>query len=473
MESEVDAMKTKLLKPRFLFRLLVIAASAFGVGILLLQLSGESAEAPRIQTQPLSLGSVVETVDTSGTLEAVTTVQVGTQVSGNVQALYADFNSIVRRGQLLARLDPSLLETQREQAAANLVRAEADMERLMVSLSDTETKVRRAEELWARRLIPESELESAKVSYRSAAAQVRSAEAQITQARAGLNQVEVNLQKTVITAPIDGIVVARNVDVGQTVASSLQTPTLFLLAEDLSRMRVNANVDESDIGRIRPGQQVLFRVDAFTGEQFPGTVAQVRLQPTVVQNVVSYSVLIDVPNSQLKLRPGMTATVTIEVARRDNVLRVPNAALRFRPSDAVRNLVPVAAEEQPQPVRRGGVTSPTVVRASLDTGTLADARTANSTSMAAVAARALFEPIEAEEHEGRVWVMEGDTLRAIPVRLGLSDGSFTELRGQGLTEGTEVVTDVRTSTGTTTRTTSGSSSPLMPSGPGGPGGGFR
>ena len=265
----------------------------------------------------------------------VTTVQVGTQVSGTIESLYADFNSLVKKGQVLARLDPSLFQTQIEQARANLIRAQADLERLKVSLDDARTKLARAQELSARQLIPQNELETAQVNVRSIEAQIRSSEAQVTQARASLNQNDVNLQHTVITAPIDGLVISRNVDVGQTVAASMQAPTLFILAADLTKMQVVANLDESDVGRIRPGQHVTFRVDAYPADDFDGSVSQVRLQPIVQQNVVTYATVIDVPNPALKLKPGMTANVNIEINQRANVLRVPNAALRFRPTNEI------------------------------------------------------------------------------------------------------------------------------------------
>ena len=290
---------------------------------------------PTITTATVTQGDVAETVGATGTLQAVTTVQVGTQVSGTIKELHADFNSLVRRGQVLARLDPSLFETQIEQARANLIRAQADLERLRVSLADAETKLARARELSARQLIPQSELDTAEVTVRSAQAQIRSSEAQVTQAQASLNQNDVNLQHTVITAPIDGLVISRNVDVGQTVAASMQAPTLFVLAADLTKMQVLANLDESDVGRIRPGQTVVFRVDAYPAEDFTGAVSQVRLQPQVVQNVVTYSTVIDVPNPQLKLKPGMTANVNIEIARVENAIRIPNGALRFRPTNDI------------------------------------------------------------------------------------------------------------------------------------------
>lgn len=304
-----------------------------------------------VATAQVTRGEVVETVGATGTLQAVTTVQVGTQVSGTIQHLYADFNSLVRRGQVLARLDPSLFQTQIEQARANLIRAQADLERLRVALDDARTKLTRANELSQRQLIPKTELEAAEVNVRAAEAQLRSADAQVTQAKASLGQNEVNLQHTVIQAPIDGLVISRNVDVGQTVAASMQAPTLFVLAADLTKMQVVANLDESDVGRIRPGQAVSFRVDAYPTDTFSGKVSQLRLQPTVAQNVVTYATVIDVPNGELKLKPGMTANVRIEIARSMDVLRIPNAALRFRPTTemytALGQTPPVPGQARP------------------------------------------------------------------------------------------------------------------------------
>jgi HlyD family secretion protein len=290
---------------------------------------------PTVTTAAVTRGDIADAVGATGTLQAVTTVQVGTQVSGIVQDLYADFNTLVKKGQVIARLDQSTIQTQIEQARANLVRAQADLERLKVAADDASNKLRRARELSARSLIPATDLETAEVTVRSADAQIRSAEASIAQSQASLKQNEVNLEHTVITAPIDGLVISRNVDRGQTVASSMQAPTLFVLAADLTKMQVVANLDESDVGRIRPGQLVRFHVDAYPAEEFTGTVTQVRLQPIIQQNVVTYATVIDVPNPELKLKPGMTANVNVEIARRTNVIRVPNAALRFRPTNEI------------------------------------------------------------------------------------------------------------------------------------------
>ena len=315
---------------KFIITLIVLGVVAGSVGAYYKYRN--PGEEVKISKLAVARGDVIESVGATGTLQAVKTVQVGSQVSGNIKALYADFNSIVKKGQIVAELDPSLLQTQIEQARANVIRSQADLDRLKVSLEDAKVKLKRAESLAARKLVAPQELETAQVAVRSAEAQIKSSEASLSQSRASLNQNEVNLQHTVIEAPIDGIVISRNVDVGQTVAASMNAPTLFIIAEDLTKMQVNANVDESDVGRIRAGQVVKFRVDAYPLEEFTGTVSQVRLQPIVTQNVVTYATVIDVPNQQLKLKPGMTANVTIEIARKNDVIRVPNAALRFRPN---------------------------------------------------------------------------------------------------------------------------------------------
>ena len=289
----------------------------------------------------------MQATSATGTLEAVTTVNVGSQVSGIVQTLYADFNDIVRKGQTLARLDPSLFQTQVEQAEANLIRAEADVERMAVARDAAKLALERTAALAAKRLVSDADLESAQMAVASAEAQVRSAQASVAQSKASLNQARVNLAHTVITAPIDGIVVSRAVDTGQTVAASMQAPTLFVLAADLAHMRVNASIDESDVGQIEPGQAVTFHVEAYPDETFAGRVAQVRLQPVVTQNVVTYAAIIDVENPGFKLKPGMTATVTVEVARRGDTLTVPAAALRFKPTAAMLAALGSASDTRP------------------------------------------------------------------------------------------------------------------------------
>jgi HlyD family secretion protein len=289
----------------------------------------------QLMTATVTRGSVVQGIDATGRLQAVTTVQVGSQVSGTIKSLYADFNSQVKKGQVVAELEPSLFITQVEQAEASLVRIQADIERSRVQLEDSKLKLTRARDLEKRQLIPKADLETAEANARTAEASLKSAEAQLVQGNASLNQNKVNLSHTVITAPIDGVVINRNVNVGQTVAASMQAPVIFEIANDLSQMQVSANIDEADIGQVNPGQPVTFQVDAFPGQTFNGAVAQVRLNPVIEQNVVSYVTVISVPNPDLRLRPGMTANVTVEVGRVDDTLRVPTAALRFAPTPEV------------------------------------------------------------------------------------------------------------------------------------------
>jgi HlyD family secretion protein len=326
---------------------IIIILVALGAGGAWLYANRTEKE-PTVNTLQISRGDIIDGVGATGTLQAVTTVTVGTQVSGIVQEMYADFNSIVKKGQVVARLDPSILQTQVETAKANLSNANANLERQRVALADSQSKLTRARELTAKQLTTKVDLENAEVAVKSAEAQLKSTESQIVQARAAVNKAEVDLDHTVITAPIDGIVIKRSVDKGQTVAASMSAPELVIIAADLTQMQVNANIDESEVGRMRPGQLVTFRVDAYPTEIFHGTVKQVRLNPQTVQNVVTYSTVIDVPNQDYKLKPGMTANVTIEVARRENVLRIPNAALRFRPTkdifDALHQAVPPELE---------------------------------------------------------------------------------------------------------------------------------
>ncbi len=305
----------------------------------------KNTKEPEVRTAQISRGDIVQAVQATGTLEAVTTVQVGTQVGGIIQDLYADFNDIVKKGQVIARLDPTILDTQIEQQRANVTRSQADLDRLKVSLADAQQKLDRANALSEKNLLPRSELETAQVNVQSIQAQIKSSEAALVQARSQLHTAEVNREHTVITAPIDGIVIQRAVEPGQTVNAGMSAPTLYILAADLTQMQVNANIDEADVGSMRPGQRVTFRVDAFPNDTFTGTVQQVRLQPTTVQNVVTYQTVIEVPNQQYKLKPGMTANVTIEIARKSNVLRLPAAATRFRPTTEIF----AALKQEPPP----------------------------------------------------------------------------------------------------------------------------
>lgn len=291
----------------------------------------------KFRTEKVVRGDIVEAVTATGTVNAVTTVLVGTQVSGTVKKIHADFNSPVKNGQLIAEIDPATFEAQLDQARANVQNARANHEKAEATLADSKRTVARNRELFAKGYIAKSDLDAAETNVETNAAQASSAKALIAQSVAAMKISETNLRYTKIISPVDGTVISRNVDVGQTVAASFQTPTLFTIAQDLTKMQIDANVDESDIGRIKLGQAVDFSVDAYPDITFKGTVAQVRSAPITVQNVVTYDVVVKVDNPELKLKPGMTANVTLIIAVKKDVLKVPNAALRFRPVDKERS----------------------------------------------------------------------------------------------------------------------------------------
>ncbi|MGQ0553157.1 MAG: efflux RND transporter periplasmic adaptor subunit [Planctomycetota bacterium] len=291
----------------------------------------EAAVAGGFRTAVVERGDLVVQVTATGTLQPVTQVQVGTQVTGTVAALFADFNSTVKQGQVVAQIDPAPFEARVASDRANVVRAEADLVRVQALLRQAEADYTRQATLVKDGLVTESEFEAAVANRDSLLAQVQVARASIAQQEAALTISEVNLQYTTIISPVDGTVISRNVDVGQTVSASLSAPTIFVIGADLERMQVQAAVAEADIGRIADGQPVGFAVDAYPGERFAGQVEQVRLAPTIVQNVVTYTVIVDAPNPGGRLLPGMTANLEFEIERLDGVLLVPDSALRFTP----------------------------------------------------------------------------------------------------------------------------------------------
>ncbi len=351
-----------------------------------------NAEPVQVTTAIVASGDIIQSVACTGTLDAVSTIDVGSLESGTINAIPVDFNSIVHKGDVLARLDPSLFQAQLDQARATLAKASADAGVAQATVLDTTEKLDRSKELAARQLIPQSDLDSAQVDADEAKASLKSAMAQQQMAQASVDQAQVNLEHAIILSPIDGIVVARKVDMGQTVAASFQTPSLFSIAADLTKMKLTATVDEADIGKVTLGQTARFTVDAYPSQSFEGKVIQVRLQPETVQNVVSYDTVIAVGNPQLQLKPGMTATIAVEVARRENVPRVPGTALRFRPMPAV-----LAALQEPK------VTSNPKIRPA-----------------------AFLSPGSAAE----VWVMDDGRLEPRVVHVGVSDGvSFEVLDG--------------------------------------------
>jgi HlyD family secretion protein len=390
-------------------------------------------------TAKVQQGEIRDAVDSTGTVNAVITVQVGSQVSGTVAQLNADFNSRVRKGEVIALIDPQLFQGALRQAAAdlenaraNVVAAQANLAKAGATLAQTKADYDRAAALVRMSIGTQQALDLAQANYAAAKASVEGAAANIAQAKAQVSQKDAavavartNLLYSVIRSPIDGIVVARNVDVGQTVAASLQAPTIFTIAQDLTKMRVYAKVDESDVGRIKMGQGVTFKVDAFPKELFRGVVSQVRMNPTTVQNVVTYDAIVDFENPDLKLFPGMTAYVTIPVAIAENVVKIPNAALRYRP---------------PMP--------PEMVRAlyakfGIDEGAQADAGPptggAGPTAPGGVGARR-----PAAKESAVVWKLLADgTIEPVKIALGITDHTYTEVTGVivgALRPGDDVVT---------------------------------
>jgi HlyD family secretion protein len=306
------------------------AAAALGWGLF----GGDGhAAPPEYATEAIDRGPIVATVTATGVVEPVTTVQVGTYASGPIREIFVDFNSLVKKGQRVAKIDPAPFEMKVRQAEANLANARAKVEKSKADLGMKALTLGRSRQLREQDYLAQGGLDEAASAEAQARAQLALDEAGVAQAEAALAEARIDLDYTDITSPVDGVVISRNVDVGQTVAASFQTPTLFEIAEDLAKMRVRASVSESDIGNVAEGQSASFGVDAWPGKSFAGRVVQVRNAPVSIQNVVTYDVLIEVDNSSLELKPGMTATAAITTARRDDALRVPLRALRFRPDE--------------------------------------------------------------------------------------------------------------------------------------------
>lgn len=389
---------------KIIFALVVLAAAlAAGWFYLHREKDGDVG----FRTERVTRGDIHATVTATGTVNAVTTVLVGTQVSGTVKEIFVDFNSQVRKGQLLAQIDPALSQAKVDQARANLLSAEAGAEKAETALQEARRTQERNRTLFARDYIARSELDTAEANALSAAAQLKAAQAAVAQARAALQQEETSLRYTRILSPVDGTVISRNVDIGQTVAASFQTPTLFNIAQDLTRMQIDTSVDEADIGRVRVGQAVQFTVDAYPDQPFAGKISEIRNAPTTVQNVVTYNVIVRVANPERKLKPGMTANVSVVTATAQQVLKVPNAALRFKWTPPAK-----AGETKGGPGRGEGRGE--------GRGRLSGAAGGKTPGHA-------------------LWVLAGRTPRRVPVELGISDGSETAVLAGELQEGTHVI----------------------------------
>jgi HlyD family secretion protein len=383
--------------------------------------------APRYRTARVDVGNITQTVTATGTLSAVTTVKVGSVVSGNVAALHADFNKQVKKGELLAELDPAPFQAKVEQGQATLQKAEVD-------LRNAEIGLKRQTALKAEGLAPEADYDQAK-------ANADGARATVAQSKATLEQAQTDLRNSKITAPIDGVVVDREYDVGQSVAASFQAPTIFTIAQDLTKMQVSADVSESDIGMCKVGQNVRFTVDAYPEQTFRGKISQIRLNATVNQNVVTYPVIIEVPNPDQALRPNMTANVTIDVAVVRDVLRVPNSALRWRPEEGA----PGAAAEDRAARSASGERGPAAAMKQFDRTSGGKRARKPGQTVYEIAANGQGSP------------------KPVEIKTGITDGRFTQVTGGELPKDTTIVVGLVTAKADASKTAPGM----------GPGGGRR
>jgi HlyD family secretion protein len=392
---------------------LIISMLAIGLAIGgYVFFNGERKVPVQYRTAPVERGSVISIVSATGTINPVVLVEVGTQVSGMIKSLHADFNSQVKAGETVAVIDPEPFKARREQAVSNLEVARSNVARSNADLAQRKRELDRVQSLLPQQFVSQNDVDVALTNHQSAEAQLRVAEAQVRQAGAALNVADQELKYTVIRSPIEGIVVARNVEVGQTVAASFATPNLFLIALDLTKMQVNTNVSESDIGGMVEGQDAVFTVDAYPGESFTGTIRQVRLAPINIQNVVTYNVVVGVDNKDLRLKPGMTANVSIVVAQKDQTLKVPNAALRFMPPKSER-----------------------------------DRHEVDEQAVSVVERHSKANSIE-ELRQKTVWkLLEDGSLAPVPVKIGISDGVATEMLSGTLAEGELVIVGIDQSLG--------------------------
>ena len=420
---------------RWIFWILALSALAAGGGWWFAHRGAKGEGAAGYKSAALERGEIVQTVTANGELKAVQTVLVGSEVSGKIVELLADYNSAVTNGQILARLDASTYERQLEQA-------EAELESAKASRKLAEANHKRAKELLELNLVSRADFDQTEATLAQAVAAV-----QVRQA--SLSKVRVDLEKTTIFSPMDGIVISRSVDAGQTVAASLNAPTLFTIAQDLKQMRIEAQISEADVGGVAEGQAVSFTVDAYPARTFAGRVSQVRFEPVTNQGVVNYIAIVDVDNADLKLRPGMTANASVTTAKRENALRLPNAALRFRPPEGAA----VASADLPK--------DSSAEKWKDKDGSKRERGTANG--------REHREGGAPEAARKTVYVLdEKGGLRAQPVELGISDGTWTEVLGPAPKDGDLIATGIRTAADKETAAKSGANSPFMPHPPGGP-----
>ena len=432
------------MKKRIIFGLIVIAAVS-ATGFFLLK--KKPLKAIQWETKAVERGTIINTITATGTLEAVTTVQVGTQVSGIVSRLYIDYNSKVKKGQIIAQIDTTTL-------SANLFDTRASVYRQQIQVNQAKRNFDRTKALYEQKVVAEIDYDKALDDYETAKSALISSEAQ-------LNRAEINLGYATIRAPIDGVVISKSVEQGQTVAASLNSPVLFNIVNDLSKMQVQASIDEADIGQVKEGQHVTFSVDAYPEDKFTGSVQQIRIQPVIVSNVVNYIVIIDVPNPDLKLMPGMTANITINVSEAENVLKIPVKALSFRPPDfylnilmselpdSTKNRINTRIESITSRMKESGSTDEEInqriesMRISFAFGTAPRSVTTGFGGFGGGGGGGggqtrMVRP--RASNSGQIWILEGDKLKVVRVRTGLRDGINVSVEGDELQDSMLVVT---------------------------------
>jgi HlyD family secretion protein len=383
-------------------------------------------------TNAVDRGRIEATITASGTVSALVTVQVGSQVSGRIESLEADFNSVVKKDQVVAKIDPRSFETDLTKAQANAYAANGNLAKAKAQAANADKQLARMKDMAAQGLSSQADLEAAEAAAAAAQAEIQSVKGSVEQARAAVEQARINLAYTVIHSPIDGVVISRDVDVGQTVAASLSAPTLFTVAEDLRKMQVDTYVAEADVGKLKPGMDATFTVDAYPGKKFVGKLREIRNAPQTVQNVVTYDAVIDVPNPDLELKPGMTANVSFSVASRDNALRLVNAALRFRPPAGV--LASASAGSAPADSARSGSFARTG-----GSGTPGGSPVPSASGASASPRRARNAGGPPADRK-TVYVLRDGTPQAVRIRIGITDGSNTEILEGDLHEGDLVIT---------------------------------
>jgi HlyD family secretion protein len=408
-----------------------------GAGFAYWRMGNSTQESPYL-TVPASKGNIRQVVSSTGTLQAVTTVIVGSQVSGTIGKLNADFNTKVTKGDVVAELDQSKFKARVDETRANLSAAQASMAKSKVAVEDADRTLKRIKELKQRELVSQSELDAAQTAYDAAKSQLNVSQAQVGQAQAAMNQASIDLGYTIIRSPVDGMVISRNVDVGQTVAASLSAPTLFTIANDLTKMEVHTNVDEADVGNVSEGQEVTFTVDAHPQRRFRGKVHQVRNAPQIIQNVVTYNAVVRIDNKELLLKPGMTANVQFLVSEKEDVLTVPNMALRFRLPEDKNEAQDLLRQEQGRAAPRVG-----------------QRRTSRGSGSGGGEGRRV--------RQVKIYVVNDGKAQPVEVQAGITDGSKTEVVAGALKENDLVI--IGMSGSATAQTQSGVANPFQPQQP--------